>query len=88
MQMMLHQRTGTAMQVAGGIYRAEGVLGFWRGNGGCSQVGLTSGTDGIPARLVFQLSKKGVHGDTAQISVPILMLLAQGKQRGPCLHRK
>ena len=39
MQMMLHQRTGTAMQVAGGIYHAEGVLGFWRGNGRCSQNG-------------------------------------------------
>ena len=33
MQMMLHERTGTAFGVAGGIYRAEGVLGFWRGNG-------------------------------------------------------
>ena len=33
MQMMLHERTGTAFGVAGGIYRAEGVPGFWRGNG-------------------------------------------------------
>lgn len=33
MQMMLHERTNTAFGVAGGIYRAEGVLGFWRGNG-------------------------------------------------------
>ena len=33
MQMMLHERTGTAFGVAGGIYMAEGLPGFWRGNG-------------------------------------------------------
>ena len=45
MQMMLRERTGTAFGVAGGIYRAEGVLGFWRGNGAL-----------LPARLQEHLS--------------------------------
>jgi len=35
MHMMLHERTGTALQVAQGIYQKEGILGFWRGNSAC-----------------------------------------------------
>ena len=41
MQMMLHERTGTVLTVAGGIYRAEGVPGFWRGNGAPNPFAIT-----------------------------------------------
>lgn len=61
MQMMLHQRTGTAMQIAGGIYHAEGVLGFWRGNGGCHL-----GFKKYP--LAVWSSLKSVHSDATQLS--------------------
>jgi len=30
---MRHERTGTALQVAGGICQIYGISGFWRGNG-------------------------------------------------------
>ena len=72
MQMMLHERTGTALGVAGVIYRAEGVRGFWRGNGAHSSAVLYAAmleilqsSQLLPAKHIYALrepqSKKHIY---------------------------
>ena len=65
MQMMLHERTGTAFGVAGVIYKAEGVRGFWRGNGAhpwailkAAMLEMLQSSQLLPAKHIYALREQ------------------------------